>query len=241
MCQVHSNNEEFNRKQIESIIYGNRTLDYIVFQEAWACGAWNERNPSCEWVSAGTANEIVYQITTTVNQQFYTIALNDQSYGICLSAPFTEMPPSQLGLLNVEDERIQNLIFQIRMSSLISYRERIATELLALNDYAKEEGTESTGISLGSLRGFYDFIRMHNNLKCPIISLTPDDNVYLSWRGEENRLFSLHFLPGGEVRFVVFKPNDMHPEKEDRISGRTTYDALKEAVIQYHVWDWISE
>ena len=59
-----------------------------------------------------------------------------------------------------------------------------------------------TGISLGSLQSFYDFIQIHNNLKCPIISLTPDNNTYLSWRGEKSRLFSIHFLPGEGVRFV---------------------------------------
>ena len=232
MCQTQSNNEEFEGKLIEGIIYGNRALNYVVLQGSRACGAWNEGNPSCEWMSSNAANKVDYQITP---------AANEQSYSIRKRTPFTEMTPSQLGLINVEDEKIQNLIFQIRMSSMISYRERIATNLLALNEYAKEESPESTGISLGSLQSFYDFIQMHNNLKCPIISLTPDDNIYLSWRGEKNRLFSIHFLPGEEVRFVVFKPNDMHPEKEDRFSGRTTYDTLKEAVTQYLVWDWISE
>ena len=232
MCQIQSNDEEFKRKQIESIIYGNRSLDRTVHQETWACSASNQSNPSCERVPSNAANKVIYQITS---------AVNEISYGIHYSTAIAEMIPSQLSLFNVENERIQNLIFQIRMSSVISYRERIATNLLALNDYTKEESPESTGISLGSLQSFYDFIQMHNNLKCPIISLTPDDNIYLSWRGEKNRLFSIHFLPGEEVRFVVFKPNDMHPGKEDRFSGRTTYDTLKEAVTQYLVWDWISE
>jgi len=232
MYQIQSNDEEFKRKQIESIIYGYRSLDPVIYHEVWACNASNQSNPLCEWVPSDVANNVIYQVTA---------AVNEKSYGIHYSTAITKITPSQLGLLNVEDEKIQNLIFHIRMSSQISYRERIAANLLFLNDYAKEETSESAGINLGSLQSFYDFIQIHNNLKCPIISLTPDDNIYLSWRGEKNRLFSVHFLSGEEVRFVVFKPNDMHPEKEDRFSGKTTYDVLKEAVIQYHVWDWISE
>ena len=88
-----------------------------------------QSDTSCECVPSDAANKVTYQITSAVNQI---------SYGIHYSTAITEMIPSQLSLFNVEDERIRNLIFQIRMSYVISYRERIATNLLALNKCAEE-------------------------------------------------------------------------------------------------------
>ena len=69
----------------------------------------------------------------------------------------------------------------------------------------------------------------------------PEDNIYASWRSEQNRLFSVHFLPNGDTRFVIFKPNERHPDKQMRISGTATTDILMETVTPYGVWDWISE
>jgi len=106
---------------------------------------------------------------------------------------------------------------------------------------AKEEDSASLGISVGSLRNFYNFLRLHTNLKCPTISLTPDYNIYASWRGEQNRVFSVHFLPNGDVRFVIFKPNDRHPGRQIRLSGIATTDVLMETVVPDSVSDWISE
>ena len=106
---------------------------------------------------------------------------------------------------------------------------------------AKEEDPDSLGIAAGSLRNFYYFLHLHTNLKRPAISLTPDYNIYASWRGERNRVFSVHFLPNGDVRFVIFKPNDRHPGRQIRLSGIATSDILMETVAPDGVSDWISE
>ncbi len=155
--------------------------------------------------------------------------------------PEKKDPFTQADLLNDEEKKVQELIFRTRTSISIPYRESLANRLLTLFNDAKEEDPASCGIAVESLRNFYSFLRSHTNLKCPIISLTPDNNIYASWRGEQNRVFSVHFLTSGDVHFVIFKPNYMHPERQIRISGTATADTLMETVTRDGLWDWIAE
>jgi hypothetical protein len=144
-------------------------------------------------------------------------------------------------LNNNKEDQVQELIIQIRKSLTITYHERLARRLLTLFNDAKEEDSDSLGISVGSLRNFYSFFRLHTNLKCPAISLTPDYNIYASWRGEKSQVFSVHFLPNEDTRFVIFKPNDKHPERKIRLSGTVTNDTLLKTIESSGVRDWISE
>jgi hypothetical protein len=148
---------------------------------------------------------------------------------------------TQEDLLNTEDEQVQELIFRVKTSLFIPYRQRLANRLIALFKDAKEEDPTCPGIAVGSLRNFYNFLQLHTTIKCPTISLTPEYNIYASWRDNQKRIFSVHFLPNGDVRFVIFTPNDKHPERQIRHSVSATTDILKETVSPYGVWDWISE
>jgi len=154
--------------------------------------------------------------------------------------PENEDPFTQANLLNNEEDQVQELIFQIRKSLSITYHESLANRILILFNDAKEEDPDCLGIAAESLRNFYNFFRLHTNLKRPTISLTPDYNIYASWRGEQNRVFSVHFLPKGDTRFVIFKPNDKHPERKIRLSGTATTDILIKTVESSGVWAWIS-
>jgi hypothetical protein len=144
-------------------------------------------------------------------------------------------------LLDSEEEQLQELILRLKTSLSIPYRESVANSLVTLFRDAKEEDPTSLGIAVGSLRYFYSFLQSNTKLKCPTISLTPEYNIYSTWRGEMNRVFSVHFLPNGDARFVIFKPNDRHPERKIRISGTATTDVLMETVAPHGVLDWISE
>jgi hypothetical protein len=181
-----------------------------------------------------TESNFEVSITTAVDQ-------GDQK--LFVSAwPKNEDPFTQADLLNNEEDQVKELIFQIRKSLPICYRESLANRILTLFNDAKEEDSASLGIAVGSLRNFYNFLRLHTNLKYPNISLTPDDNIYTSWRDEQNKLFSVLFLPNREdARFVIFKPNNRHPKRQIRISGTVTTDILIETVETYNILDWISE
>lgn len=180
-----------------------------------------------------TQRKFKFWITPAVVQEDQKILIRDW--------PENEDSFTQANLLNKEEDQVQELIFQFRKSLSIRYHESLANRLLTLFNDAKEEDSASLGISVGSLRNFYNFFRLHTKLKCPTISLTPDYNIYASWRGEQNRVFSVHFLPNGDARFVIFKPNDRHPGRQIRLSGIATTDVLMETVTPDSVSDWISE
>jgi hypothetical protein len=161
---------------------------------------------------------------------------------VCLPTtgwPEKKDPFTQTNLLDSEEEKVLELFFRFRTSISIPYREKLADRLVTLFYDAKEEDFASVGISLGSLQNFYNFLRLYTNLKCPTISLTPENNIYASWRAEQNRVFSVHFLSDGDTRFVMFRPNDLHPERQIRISGTATADILMATVAPYGVEDWI--
>jgi len=155
--------------------------------------------------------------------------------------PGNENSITQANLLTTEDDQVQELIFQIKRLKSIPYKDNLANKLLTLFNDAKEEDPDSLGMSARSLQSFANFLLSNTNINCPTISLTPDYNIYASWRHEQNRLFSVHFLPNGDARFVIFKPNNRHPERITRISGVTTTDVLMETVIPYDIEKWISE
>lgn len=214
------------------VAYGNKDLFEASPSEQPYLGAWNlrvlllQRSPTVR-------KHICILRTPAVNQESREVFISDW--------PEKEDPFSQTDLVENEEDQIQELIFRIRTSLSSPYRERLANRLLTLFNDAKEENPERPGISLGSLRNFYNFLQLHPNLKYPTISLTPDYNIYASWKGEQNQVFSIHFLSDKDARFVVLKPNERHPERQIRISGTITTDILMEKVTPYGVWDWILE
>lgn len=219
----------FDTAQIASIVYGNQVIEDYSPSDYPYTGAWRE------WDILPTKKSIMarYKITAFANQE--------ESDTSIIDFPENRDPITQVNLLNSEEDQVQELIFRIKTSRSISYRESLANRLLALFNDAKEEDPDCIGIGAESLRNFYNFIHLHTNINCPIISLTPEYNIYASWRGEQNRVFSIHFLPNADARFVMFKPNDRHPERKIRVSGLATIDILMETLTPYCIEDWISK
>jgi hypothetical protein len=155
-----------------------------------------------------------------------------------LSIYFRDNPFTQTELLCTQDDQVQALIHQIRKSKVISNHESLANKLLTLFNIAKEENPTSLGIAVDSLSNFYDFLQLYTNIKNPTLSLSPDYNIYASWRSKE-QLFSAHFLQNGEIRFVLFKPNNRHPKHKIRITGTVTSDTLTEITTPESLNYWV--
>ena len=216
----------FDPAQNPSIIYGNQSIEDNSPSDYPYTGAWDFSPIRFSKISH-------YKNTAFVNQE--------ESDTSIIDLPENQDPITQATLLKSEEDQVQELIFQIKRSRTISCRESLANKILTLFNDAKEEDPDCVGIAAESLRNFKNFIHLHTNIKCPTISLTPDYNIYASWRGEQNRVFSIHFLPNADARFVIFKPNDRHPERKIRISGLATIDILMETVTPYFIGDWISK
>lgn len=217
-----------NEVQIDKTTHGNKALYYLIPSGHPYTEGWEGIDETQE------VQEYKFQRNSTINQ-------DDNKEIVAHSWDEVKNTLTQEILLDNEEDRINRIICRIKRSFFIPNYEALTNRILTLLQEAKEEEPISTGISAGSLQNFYDFMRIHTSLKYPAISLTPDYNIYSSWRGDQNRLLSAHFLPNGEVRFVIFKPNDMHPGKQIRISGKATTDALMEIAEQNGVAEWITE
>ncbi len=208
-----------------SIVFANRYLANIRSQPRSFCGAWNQ---ICE-LDFGTMLEAIQLKESSITQEApYTYATG----WINTRDPLTQAD------LNDEEEKLQEIIFKIRTSISLSFRENLAKRLLSLLYDAKEE---NEGIRLASLINFYEFLTLYPDIKCPIISLTPDNDLYATWKPEQNSLFSVRFLSNRDVQLVIFKPNELHPDKTDRFLVTTTVDSLKGEVKPHGIWNWISE
>lgn len=226
--------KRFDIEQEDSVAFGNQSIKNNI-PSVPSDTSWELTSQFQKYT-----RKYPYRITAAINQGEHAISfyrfIGNRSYIL-----FKNIGPlTQSDLLNNEEDPVLDLIFRIRESETIPYRDSLANRLLTLFNDAKEEDPISLGIAAGSLRNFYKFLLLHTNLKCPTISLTPDYNIYASWRGEQKRIFSVHFLPNGDARFVIFIPNVRHPERQIRISGAVTNDILMETVAPYHVCDWTS-
>lgn len=145
---------------------------------------------------------------------------------------------TQTNTIENEADQVKEMIFQAVRRLSVPYTGTLVNRLFELFHDAKEEERASVGISIGSLRTFYNFMQSCPNLKCPVISLTPEYNIYASWKAARNKVFSVHFLPGDDVRFVIFTPNNIHTNKLIRLSGMATADVLIKTVEPYGVLNW---
>ena len=170
-------------------------------------------------------------ISPTVNQEYREATVNGWTEN--------EDPFTQANLLDSEDNKVRQLISQIRRSTSIPNNERLANRLITLFNAAKEEDPDSPGISVDSIHNFYHFLQKHTYLKYPIITLTPDNEIYASWKGGHNQVFSVHFVSNENTHFVIFKPNENNPERKIISYGTDTVDTLLKTVAFTGICDWI--
>ncbi len=234
--------DETKRKAI--LLCGSESLAVKLEKEYPYAGVWDPKNIKLQpEVCIEMELPDVALAVNTVTSPVHIVASAVASEHPGLLSGWIEKydPFTQEELLNSEENEVQKLISLFRKSLPISYREVLANRLYALYNDSKEEDPDSSGITFGSLSNFYKFFQLHTNLKCPIITLTPDNNIYTLWREEHVKLFSLHFLPNGDVRFVIFQPNSKHPDRQIQVSGTVTIDIIMEAVTPYGLCDWIAE
>lgn len=147
----------------------------------------------------------------------------------------TQQPPV------TDDESVEEIIWRVRAVLPVQYRARLASRLRELQKAVQEEELDGGGIAVGSLHNFVELLKAHPALRCPAVSVTPDRNIYASWKSGPDRVFSIHFLPDGKVRFVIFRPNDKHPGQAVRLSGTATADVIISVAAPHGVLAWASE
>jgi hypothetical protein len=140
-----------------------------------------------------------------------------------------------------EDESVEEIIWRVGTTLSIRYRARLASRLSELQKTVQEEELDGRGIRIRSLQHFIEILKAYPALRCPAVSVTPDRNIYASWKSGSDRVFSIHFLPDGKVRFVIFCPNDKHPGQVVRLSGTATVDVVMSIAAPHSVLSWASD
>lgn len=147
----------------------------------------------------------------------------------------TQQPPT------TEDESVEQIIWQVATTLPIRYRARLASRLSELQIAVQEEELDGRGISVGSLKHFIGFLSDYPTLRCPVVSATPDGNIYASWKSGSDNVFSINFFPDGKVRFVIFRSNNKHPGESIRLSGTATVDVVISIAEPHGVLTWASD
>jgi hypothetical protein len=147
----------------------------------------------------------------------------------------TQQPPT------TEDESVEEIIWRVGTSLVVGDRVALASRLNELQKAVQEEEPDGRGINPRSMQQFIALLKANPALHCPIVSVTPDQNIYASWKSGPDRVFSIHFLPDGSVRFVIFCPNDRHPDQSVRLSGTATVDVIISIASRHGVLDWATK
>jgi hypothetical protein len=140
-----------------------------------------------------------------------------------------------------EDESVEEIIWRVATTLPVPYRAKLTVRLSELQKAVQEEELDRHGITVRSLQHFVEFLKTNPALRSPAVSLTPDRNIYASWKAGPDRILSIHFLPDGKARFVIFRPNDKHPGEVIRLSGIATADVILSTVAPHGVLVWASE
>ena len=184
---------------------------------------------SCVHIQAIAAGTSVQFQTTSISEGgvFATVAGMDESI-------------TETNLIDSEAKQIMDLIFRIRALLPVPYSNKLADRLITLFYDAQEEDPQSVGPSIDSFHTFYDFLKIHNDLKIPSISLTPENLIYASWRAE-SKIFSVIFAKSQFVHFFVFAPDNRDPNRNVRLSGAIAVENLLDTVQAIGVLNWISD
>lgn len=144
-------------------------------------------------------------------------------------------------LPNYKRQPVEEIIWSAGTTLSVSYRTKLASRLTELQKAVQEEELDARGITARSLEHFIELLKAYPALRCPAVSVTPERNIYASWKSGSERVFSIHFLPDGKVRFVIFCPNDKHPDQTIRLSGTATVDVIVSVAAPHGVLSWAAE
>lgn len=137
----------------------------------------------------------------------------------------------------LRQSELHRLVENIRVSSIVSYGEKLANRLGTLIEAYCDEN-QGRFLSADSLRGFVGFLEANPTFNYPALTVSPAGNLYAQWKSGNDKLLSIHFLPTGDARFVIFKPNPKHTGRSVHMSCSTTIDTLADAVVPHGVHEW---
>ncbi len=132
---------------------------------------------------------------------------------------------SELDAKRGEDLDFLMVTEAIRKTQIIPERQALTDRLgEMLADFKADYDGKS--LVADSLRGLFAFLRENTPVRLPKLTATPQGNLYAKWSRSQRDFASIEFLPSGDARYVVFKPNPLHQGQTVKRSGFVTNDCL---------------
>jgi hypothetical protein len=160
---------------------------------------------------------------------------------------FSEPVPDEAPVSDILDDlrtpkgQIQRRITALRRGGGLPYCERLAHRLDCLLEALEEEEETWGPGSPDSLRQMLLFLRAAADLRCPTVTITPSATFRAQWQAGQNRHLAVDFLPDGQVRFVVFSPDPLYPDRVQRVSGIVSRADVLKAIEPYKVYRWAAD
>lgn len=105
------------------------------------------------------------------------------------------------------------LMLELFRNEMYEHAETVAERLEHLNQLEPEEDEQP--ISLDSMATFLSFLVAFSGKVEPGITVTPDGNIYATWKAEGGRHCGIEFAPSRAAKLVLMLP----PEEPDTGSG----------------------
>ena len=141
-------------------------------------------------------------------------------------------------------ERVRATIESAALSLRMPYRDRLIRRLRLLLADATEDDYGET-LSPESLQGLLSFLRQNTAARYPDIMLTPEGFFRAEWHESDSSHLAITFLPGDDVRYVVFsRPPRARPHtmaRIDRQSGITSADRVMEILAPFAIHRWVRD
>lgn len=146
----------------------------------------------------------------------------------------------ELDRRRADTREAESLLEFLRAETAIKNADRIVDRIGNLIELYKED-YDGRALSASSILTFLDFLNVHRNSKFPAITATPNGELYVQWKRDNDQRLGVQFLVGSEIKWVLLKRNPEHDERIDYLAGQTMADSFGETATALGIRDWIEE
>ncbi len=136
-----------------------------------------------------------------------------------------------------DDSNFLRALAELRREATVPEHDILANRLDTLLEAYQEDYGQS--LDVDSLRSFISFMSLHPRLNRPILTATPDGNLFAEWKDRQSKHYlAVQFLPTGQLRYVAIRQNPQHMQARIRSSGILTGDQLLNEIASHDVLNW---
>ena len=129
------------------------------------------------------------------------------------------------------------LMLELFRNEMYQHAEMVAERLEHLDELEQEEENEEP-ISLDSVATFLSFLVAFSSRAEPGITVTPDGNIYATWKAEGGRHCGIEFAPMRAAKLVLMVPGEAETGSGVHIAGMMGSADLERTLRLHGVHAW---